>query len=112
MVMSALWRTLVRLSKAFSTCSAMFVVVGGAPSSPTAVWPEHNSTCEAPDKSTACENPKAFDHSHGLTSVRSMFPPDRLSPPKHTIRLRSKQDERTGDPAIEVANGGTRTPVP
>src|SRR6516225_11034959 len=83
-------RTLVRLVNAFSTCSAMSDVDGGEPSSPIAVWPEHTSTCEGPAKSTACENPKAFDHSQGLTSLRSTRPP-RSAPP-------SSMEHTTGAP--------------
>src|SRR5436853_1287913 len=65
-------RTVVRLPSASSTCLAMSEVVGGEPSSPVAVWPEQSRTCDVPARSTACENPNAFDHSHGLTSVRSI----------------------------------------
>src|SRR4051812_27516151 len=71
MVIPAPLSTVVRLLNAFCTCCPMSDVVGGDPSSPVAVWPEHSSTCDAPAISTACENPNAFDHSHGLTSVRS-----------------------------------------
>src|SRR5437899_3486342 len=85
-VMLADSSTLVRLSKAFSICSAMSDEDGGAPSSPVAVWPEHSRTCEVPDKSTACENPKAFDHSHGLTSVRSIALFDRLRARAYVLR--------------------------
>jgi hypothetical protein len=48
------------------------VVVGGAPSGPDAVWPAQKSVRSLPEMLTACEKPKAFDHSQGLTSVRSM----------------------------------------
>src|SRR3954470_23180836 len=72
MVIPAAPSTVVRLVNACCTCCAMSDVVGGEPSSPVAVWPEHSSTCDAPATSTACENPNAFDHSHGLTSVRSI----------------------------------------
>src|SRR5438045_5837162 len=72
MVIPAVPSTVVRLLNAFSTCSPMSEVVGGEPSSPVAVWPEHSRTCDAPATSTACENPNALDHSQGLTSVRSI----------------------------------------
>src|SRR6478735_11991826 len=72
MVSPAAPSTVVRLLSATCTCSPMSDVVGGEPSAPVAVWPEQNRTREAPDTFTAWENPNAFDHSHGLTSVRSI----------------------------------------
>src|SRR5579884_352672 len=70
--MPASARTVDRCSKASFTWSAMLAVVGGLPSGPMAVWPEQTSTRSAALISTACENPKALDHSQGFTSLRSI----------------------------------------
>src|SRR5262249_22416280 len=48
----------------------MSSVVGGDPSGPAAVCPEQNKTRPAPDTETPWENPRAFDHSQGLTLSR------------------------------------------
>src|SRR3954470_23521619 len=43
----------------------------GLPSASTEVWPEQNNTLPLPSTSSAWLNPKATDHVHGLTALRS-----------------------------------------
>src|SRR5437763_196471 len=110
-VIPASSRTLVRFPRAVFTWSAISPPVG-APSSPTEVCPEQRTNAWAPSSLTACEKPNAFDHSHGLTSVRFMDSSfdgsirwrllrlyfDQLEP-----RARSGLDRHGSLPAPEVA---------